>query len=212
MCEAPAFHQGPRPFTLERQARSGRNPKLLAEHVGSKIGRKTWCKAGALRQAPSASVVMPSTPAAPLVAEHPTIGQPHVLAFHNTLHKRVVPRFRSPGCRRAYFSTPSALGQLPAAALAQGPVARASASTTRIEIICPTLGILCSGLRRRFRPPRPSLQLLRPLLASDRASRRLSVAVAGRPAPDQISPSMAHPISRLCLSDKGYIPLLPFTP
>ncbi len=81
------------------------------------------------------------------------------------------------------------------------PRSGASASTTRIEIIRPTLGILCSGLRCRFRPPRPSLQLLCPLLTSERASRRLAAPVASPPAHNQISPGIAHPLSRLCLSD-----------
>src|SRR5690606_25556745 len=57
----------------------------------------------------------------PLVPEHPAVSLAHVLAFHNALHERVALRFRLPGCHRAHFSTPNALGQLPAASFVLGP-------------------------------------------------------------------------------------------
>src|SRR5690606_8342150 len=73
------------------------------------------------------------------------------------------------------------------------PVARASASSICIEIIRPTLGVLCSGLRCRFRPPRPSLQLLCPLLTSARASRHLAVGGSQSPGTRSDLPGYCKP-------------------
>src|SRR5690606_40967362 len=57
----------------------------------------------------------------PLVTEYPAIVLAHVLAVNDTLHERIVLRFRLLVCRRARLGTPSVLGRLPAAYLALGP-------------------------------------------------------------------------------------------